>query len=177
MGVRASETGVTLKFFNVDGTPDQTRQDVKGEFAYFFSTKRPEAPGNTDPIHGSPEWLTDVIVVDHPSKLAQLPPTQTSILLTSGASKLVTVQWDVGGGKKSEPGGLRYCMTICVGHDGYYGSEQRYYAETVLVLPYDTPIQAPDADHKKLWDAWVKAWPKLESLSAKPTPELSREEK
>jgi hypothetical protein len=161
VGVRASETGVTLKFFTIDGKPDSSNPDVNGEFAYFFSIARPEEPNDPDPIHGSPEWLTDVIVVDHPSKLAQLPPTQTSLLLTSGASKLVTVQWDANG-KKSKPGGLRFCMTICVGHDGYYGTEKRYYADTVLVLPFNTPIQAPDPDHKKLWDAWVNAWPKLE---------------
>jgi hypothetical protein len=172
MGVRASEIGVTLKFFTADGQPDPRKPDVTGEFAYFFSLERPEAPNDKDPIYGSPEWLTDVIVVDDPSKLAQLPPTQTSTLLTSGASKLVTVQWDAGG-KKSNPGGLRGCMTVCVGHDGHYGTEKRYYADTVLVLPYGTPIQ----NYKDLWDAWLNAWPKLENLAAKPAPDSSQKKK
>jgi hypothetical protein len=171
MGVRASETGVTLKFFTIDGQPDPKKPDVKGEFAYFFSMERPEAPNDPNPIYGSPEWLTDVIVVDDPSKLAELPPTQTSILLTSGASKLVTVQWDAEG-KKSNPGGLRGCMTICVGHDGSYGTEKRYYAETVLVLPYGTPIQ----NYNNLWNAWLNAWPKLE-VTPKATIKSSKHKK
>ncbi|HEY1938497.1 MAG TPA: hypothetical protein VGJ33_11235 [Candidatus Angelobacter sp.] len=161
-----------MKFFTSDGKPDSSRPDVRGEFAYFFSIERPEAPNDPDPIHGSPEWLTDVVVVDHPSKLAQLPPTQTNILLTSGASKLVTLQWDANG-KTSPPGGLRYCMTICVGHDGSYGTEMRYYADKVLVLPYDTPIQ----NYTDLWKAWVNAWPKLENLTAKTAPGTSKKKK
>jgi len=172
MGVRASQTGVTLKFFTADGQPHPERPEVKGEFAYFFSLPRPEAPNDPDPIHGSPEWLTDVIVVDDPSKLDELPPTQTSVLLTSGASKLVTVQWDAGG-KKSPPGGLRGCMTICLGKDGVYGTEKRYYADTVWVLPYGTPVDK----NKVLWEAWLKAWPKLEDQTARAAPDSSQKNK
>jgi hypothetical protein len=172
MGVRASETGVTLKFFTADGQPHPERPEVKGEFAYFFSLSRPEAPNNPDPIYGSPEWLTDVIVVDDPSKLEELPPTQTSVLLTSGASKLVTVQWDAGG-KKSPPGGLRGCMTICIGHDGVYGTEKRFYATEVWVLPYGTLVK----NYKNLWDEWLKAWPKLEDQAATAPPAASQKKK
>ena len=145
MGVRPSEAGVKLTFFKADGTVDPNICPVKGEFAYFFSVPRPEAPGDKDPIHGSQDWLTDIIVVDNPIKLVHIAPTQTNIQLTSAASKQVLVRWDVAG----RVGTIVNCFTISAGHLG----SGRFFAETVQVLDSHTVM---DNKHP-LWKPWVDA--------------------
>ncbi|MBZ5533984.1 MAG: hypothetical protein LAO20_21345 [Acidobacteriia bacterium] len=166
MGVRASQAGVTLQFLKADGTPDTSKPRVTGEFAYFFSLPRPEAPNDTDPIHGSPDWLTDIIVVDNPAKLAQMPLTQTGILLTSAASKMVTVRWDANG----RSGSVSYCLTLCEGIDGQYQGEERYYAYAVKILPYGTDIR----NLPGLWPDWVAATRKFVTQSARLAPDSTK---
>jgi hypothetical protein len=154
MGVRASETGVTLKFFKQDGTPDPKQPDVRGQFAFFFSVPRPEAPGDPDPIHGSPEWLTDIIVVDNPSKLmTKITPTQTGILLTSAASKRVVVQWNIDDGPIQTRVG---CFTISKGHPPNPLPGNPLFAETVAVI-HPSPSQITDISNSSLILDWNSA--------------------
>lgn len=153
MGVRGSETGVTLKFFNQDGSPS-AQPDVTGEFAFFFSVPRPEAPGDTDPIHGSPEWLSDLIVVNNPSKLmTDIKPTKTGILLTSAASKQVVVQWSLEDGV---PHRLDDCFTIATGHPPNPPPGSHLFAETVAVI-HPSPQQITDISNSSLIQAWNNA--------------------
>lgn len=143
MGVRACEKGVTLRFLDKDGS-SETRNPVTGEFAYFFSKRRLESPNSSDPIYGSQDWLTDVIVVDNPIKLTTMQPSQTNIDYTSCSSKRVLVQWSVG----AETGHSDQCFTISTGHQetpsGYL------YADTVLVLPPETQMNSSHS----LWSLW-----------------------
>src|SRR5215469_3807247 len=81
MGVRADEAGVTLIFHDKLGNP--TGEQVNGEFAFFFSRRRPVDPNGTDQALGSPDWLSDLFVLDNPIKLRGLTPTQSGIQLTS----------------------------------------------------------------------------------------------
>lgn len=145
MGVRASEKGVTLKFLDVTGKTEM-RDPVTGEFAFFFGTKRPEAPGDPDPIHGSQDWLTDLIVVDNPAKLIDLRPSQPGISFTSASSKRVTVQWSVGRAEDS----MDFCYTISTGHQA--SSSDPLYADTVLVLPAQTQM----VPGHYLFETWKK---------------------
>ena len=145
MGVRANQRGVTLKFLDATGT-QQTRADLKGEFAFFFSKRRPELPGDLDPKHGSQDWLTDLIVVDNPAKLVSMPLSQTEIAYTSASSKKVIVRWGVGGDEGREDG----CVTIATGDQASAGDY--LFADSVLVLPAGTVI---DESHA-LWPTWSK---------------------
>jgi hypothetical protein len=153
MGVIASETGVTLKFFKQDGSPDPKMPDVKGAFAAFFSVPRPEAPGDTDPRHGSQHWLTDIVVVDNLSKLATITTTQTGIQLTSAASKRVVVQWDVGGTPHAP---LIGCFTISKGHPPKPAPGEHLFAETVAVI-HPSPFDINDISNTTLIKDWMDA--------------------
>jgi hypothetical protein len=164
MGVRASETGVTLKFFKQDGAPDTNQSDVTGEFAFFFSVPRPEAPGDTNPIHGSPDWLTDIIVVDNPIKLVNITPTQTDIQLTSAASKRVVVQWSIGNGPTQSRVG---CFTIVKGHPPKPSPGSRKFAETIAVI-HPSPSDITAISNSSLIQDWNDAAQQLLLSSASP---------
>jgi hypothetical protein len=163
MGVRASETGVTLKFFREDGLPD-TQSDVEGEFAFFFSVPRREAPGDPNPIHGSQDWLTDIIVVDNPSKLAKITPTQTGIQLTSAASKQVVVQWNLADGVLHQ---LIGCFTIAKGHPQNPPPGSHLFAETIAVI-HPSPSDITAISNSSLIQDWNNAAQQLLLSSASP---------
>lgn len=134
MGVQGSKTGVTLEFKDVTGTKD-IRPSVKGTISNFFARQRPVAPGSTDPLFGSADWLTDIILVDQPAKLADLKATQTGDAFTSASSKKVLVQWDVGDDK----GRMYNCLTVATGQqDPVTG---RLMATNIIVLPPQTEMK------------------------------------
>jgi hypothetical protein len=164
MGVRASETGVTLKFFTADGTMDTTKPPVTGEYAYFFSIPRPENPSSTDPLDGSQDWLTDIIVLDNPAKLKYMTPTQTGIQLTSAASKRVLVRWDVG----AQSGTQGPCITISSGH----WASGHLFAELVKVLPDDVKTNNMN-DKNHLWPDWLIGVKQFLAQAASPEPTSS----
>jgi hypothetical protein len=125
---------------------------VKGEYAFLFSTPRLDNPGSKDPIWGSQDWLTDIIVVDNPAKLALMTPTQTGTAYTSCSSRRVLVRWDVG---KDIIGREEACLTIATGHNNKSGGHKPgprdyLYADKVLVLPKDTVM---DNNHRR-WKEW-----------------------
>lgn len=145
MGVRGNQTGVTLVFYNPDGTPDVTKRPVTGEYSAFYSITRPVDPNSNDVHLGSPEWLTDIMVVDNPTKLGNMVPTQSGILLTSAASQQVLVRWDVG----AQRGTQVECVTISQGPV----IDNHLFANTVHVLPRNTVMD----ENNDLWDEWLVA--------------------
>jgi hypothetical protein len=157
MGVRASQTGVTLLFFNPDGTPDTTKAAVTGEFAAFYSISRPVDPTSNDLHLGSKDWLTDIMVVDSQVKLGNMTPTQSGIQLTSAASKQVLVRWDVGGQRGTQV----ECFTISSGQ--MVGT--RLFADTIKVLPRNTVM---DENNNDLWGEWTKAAQSLLTQATSP---------
>ncbi len=145
MGLRASETGVTLRFLDPTGTAE-TQDPVTGEFAFLFSKPRLEFPGSSEAIHGSHDWLTDLIVVDNPVKLSQYQLTQSGIAFSSAASKQVLVRWDVGA-QHSDQGGS---FTIATGHKT--AGSDFLFADTILVLPAQTNMNPTH----RLWPLWAQ---------------------
>jgi hypothetical protein len=155
MGVQASPNGVFLKFVDVNGNPDPSRPAVFGKLAALFGKTRPDHPGDPDPVFGSPEWLTDLLVANDTDDLADLPHRGTLAAYTSGSSKSVSVQWDATDvdGQDAE-GSLDSRMTIAVGYPlpptaGH--TQPAFMVEGFLVLPPETSMNPTH----KLWQGWL----------------------
>jgi hypothetical protein len=147
MGVRADERGVTLIFHDKLGNP--TGEVVNGEFAFFFSRRRPVDPTGTNAAHGYPDWLSDLFVFDNPIKLRGLTPTQSGIQLTSAASQQVLLHWDTADGSKTIP----QQVTISSSSSNKPKVNNRFYCDTVKVMPGDAVLNSSN----KLWNEWVVA--------------------
>ncbi|HLJ28927.1 MAG TPA: hypothetical protein VKY85_19610 [Candidatus Angelobacter sp.] len=131
MGVKASQDGVDVVFLDATGT--QLERLFYGEHVFFFSAPRPIDKSQSDPLFGSKDWLTDIVILDNPSKLGDLPPSQSQIAATSAASPRVRVQWDVGGG---EQGTQDLSLTICYGDN----SGGHFFVDEIAVLPPGTEM-------------------------------------
>jgi hypothetical protein len=147
MGVRADEKGVTLIFHDKLGNP--TGDVVSGEFAFFFSRRRPVDPNGTDEALGSSDWLSDLYVLDNPVKLRGLTPTQSSIQLTSAASQRVLVHWDTADGSGTQP----QRITISSSSSNKPKVNGRLYCDTVKIMPDDAVLN----NTNKLWPEWLVA--------------------
>lgn len=149
MGVRANQTGVTLEFYDINGNPTG-EPSVNGEFAFFFSRRRPVDPTNPDPALGSKDWLTDLFVFDNPVKLRGMTPTQSGIQLTSAASQQVLVHWNTADGSQTRT----ECFTISSSSSNAPTINDKLYADTVKVMPKGTVM---DPKTNNLWKEWVAA--------------------
>ncbi|HLJ28928.1 MAG TPA: hypothetical protein VKY85_19615 [Candidatus Angelobacter sp.] len=127
MGTLASENGVTLRILDKNGAE---QRQIFGKFARFFSRKRPLNPGSPDPLLGSQDWLTDVLVADSKQKLDAMKPTQNELAATSQGSRLVLVHWSVA----NEDNQMDNCITLCKGTM----QGNRLVTDEVQVLPKDT---------------------------------------
>jgi len=158
MGIRASETGVTLTIFQANGTPHSRYPDpITGEFAFYFSRRRPVDPTSNDPHLGSKDWLTDLIVVDNPIKLNSIIPTQSGIQLTSAASKQVLVRWDANG----KQGTISGCLTIVTKH--HPGGDKHFAEQVEVIDTSDIDDQGP------FWKDWATAAQSLLTQAASPS--------
>lgn len=153
MAVQPCDNGVQLHFLDKNGIR-HTRAQVFGKYARFYSKPRPEAPGDTNPIHGSQDWLTDIIVVDDLQKLEYLKPTQIGAQDTSCCSKGVLVQWWVGEDKSHQ----NHALSLGYGHfDGKY-----YRVHSLDIMPADTEMNP----QHNLWKMWQGSTDKLQILKA-----------
>jgi hypothetical protein len=112
---------------------------IGGIASKFFSRPRVGDPSSTDPVHGSADWLTHVIVTDDPRKLAELAQEETGDAETSFSSRRVTVSWWVGSfrGTRSD------CLTVAdepLPPQDPFGGPIRIEVKTLDVLPGDADI-------------------------------------
>jgi len=127
-------SNVTLKFSDENG--NEIRRISGGRFAQFFSSRRPIKPRSADPVLGSEDWLTDILVADTQEKLEAMTPTQSMFALTSASSRMVTVQWHIG----DQRGRQERCLTMCSSLD----PSTPTVADEVTVLPETTNM---DVNH------------------------------
>ncbi|HEY1938496.1 MAG TPA: hypothetical protein VGJ33_11230 [Candidatus Angelobacter sp.] len=112
----------------------------------FFSTPRAQLRGQPDPPNpgpelGSKDWLTDVLVADTPTRLAQMQPTNDLQAMTSTASLQVHVQWETDASSGEEPG----CVTLApLGNLTMRAGDDHAITDELLVLPTDADISLLD---------------------------------
>jgi hypothetical protein len=147
MGVQAADT-VTLIFLNTDGKTER-RPRFTGQ-AIFYSARRPVEPNTQDPVFGSLDWLTDVMVGDTQESLGSLEPSQTLEAYTSSSSRGVLVQWAMGAEEHSE----KNCITVAIDSGGApfpTSTQEPYIVDTVYVMPWETKM-VPDGND--MWNLW-----------------------
>lgn len=147
MGIQAADK-VTLIFLDTDGRTERHPR-FTGQ-AIFYSARRPVEPNSENPVFGSFDWLTDVMVADTQESLGSLQPTQTLDAYTSSSSRGVLVQWSNSAERHSE----KNCITIAIDSGGApfpTSTEERYVVDTVYVMPWDTRLED---DQNPMWGLW-----------------------
>jgi hypothetical protein len=163
MGIESAPSGVTLHFLDKTGRPDG-RPDVKGN-CLLLSSRRIDNPLDPDPLWGSSDWLTDIIVADTPAKLSAIRPVgQGTDAFTSSASRRVFVQWDSKSPDgKQQIGEQQNCLTIARLLDGQCSKKGYGLTDHILILPSNTDMM-PGHDCWKDWkDMILKLQAMLES--------------
>lgn len=164
MGIVGSSAGVTLRFMDATGT-SEVQLPVTGTFSDFFASPRPESPGNTDVLFGSPDWLTDALVTDHLRKLVELPTTGEGTAFTSSSSKRVTVQYSVGNIQAK----LTDCLTIVRGTQT--SSTDPVVATEIVVLPPETDMKPGHA----LFAEWAAGASASQAIKAARTQQAAQQ--
>lgn len=142
MGTIASSSGVTLRILDKNGVEQKT---VFGKFAHLYSKQRPLNPGSPDPLLGSQDWLTDVLIADTEAKLKAMKPTQNLAAATSQGSRLVLVRWNI----ETDQGQMDNCITLC---DGTMQGNHLL-TDQIRVLPKNTVMD----QHHPLFPAFAAA--------------------
>lgn len=181
MGIIGKSTGVTLRFVDAAGETE-IQSPVTGQFSRFFAKERPESPGSTNVLFGSPDWLTDIILADSSAKLEELPPSQTEQAFTSASSKRVNVQYSVGNDQTK----MINCLTIVnLDTSTQASATDPVAAQEIFVLPSDTDMK-PGHPFFARWEAGAnkshaikaaqaaQAAPKAPAGSQKPTPPAAK---
>jgi hypothetical protein len=149
MGCDSGDNGITLKFLDKNGHLDTSKPVIFGKAVALYSATRTDHPGDLDPVYGSQDWLTEVLVADDPVSLAGLPRGAVTVAYTSTSSKGVLLRWDTTDWEGSRLSGVEHDqVTIAMGYPS--GEAGRFKVEELLVLPSGTLM---DPNHP-LWDAW-----------------------
>lgn len=154
MGCEPGVNGVRVTFVEkTDEGVRETRPQVEGKYCAFFSEPRPIRRNEDDPTLGSQDWLTHVLVTDHPDKLAALLPEGGGSAETSCSSRNVLVRWWVG----EDRGMVERAVTIseCPAK----GPNGKIPVERMTVMPEGTdPLELP----QRLAGQWRAGVPRLQ---------------
>jgi len=155
MGVGRAQK-VTLEFLDKDGNIDPNQGPVTGAYCVFYAAPRPDRPDDPDPVLGSQDWLTDVLLADTQAKLTAMKPTQIGDAYTSASSRQVQVQYDVG----NKSGRVRDRLTLATSSTGDTDDRGFLLVDRVRVMPGNTNMRPGHP----LWEEWKKMKIKLEAM-------------